>query len=171
VFGGLITGLVDKLKRAVDVLKEDESIEKGNDFEKYVVNLFDDKYFSIVQWSTDITRKHDRFVESDAGPDLIVRYIPKDEVFCVECKFRSGLFEGKLQWSDPQQLRRYKDFAREMRLPFFVVIGCGLKPGSPERLFCIPLGEAKYPALFSSVFEKFERNAGKPFFWKNGVLK
>jgi len=77
-------------------LKEGESIEKGNDFEKYVVSLFDEKYFSIVQWSTDITRKHDRFVESDTGPDLIVRYIPEDEIFCVECKFRSGLFEGEL---------------------------------------------------------------------------
>ncbi|WP_243684000.1 hypothetical protein [Methanosarcina barkeri] len=62
-------------------MKEDESVEKGNDFEKYVVNLFDDKYFSIVQWSTDIMRKHDRFVESDTDPDLIVRYLPKDEVF------------------------------------------------------------------------------------------
>lgn len=168
---GLITGLVDKLKRAVDVLKEDESVEKGNEFEKYVVNLFDDKYFSIVQWSTDITRKHDRCVEADSGPDLIIRYIPKDEVFCVECKFRSDMFEGKLQWSYPQQLRRYQDFAREKRLPFFVVIGYGLKPNSPERMFCIPLGEAKYPALFQCVFEKFERNPNKPFFWKNGVLR
>lgn len=163
-------GLVNKLKKAVEVLIEDEYIEKGNDFEKYVVSLFDDKYFSIVQWSTDITRKHDRFVESDAGPDLIVRYIPKDEVFCVECKFRSSLFEGKLQWSDSQQLRRYQSFAREKRLPFFVVIGFGLKPRSPERMFCIPLGEAKYPALYPSIFEKFERKPENKFFWKNGVL-
>jgi hypothetical protein len=36
-------GFVNKLKRAVELLKEDESVEKGNDFEKYVVNLFDNK--------------------------------------------------------------------------------------------------------------------------------
>jgi len=166
-----ITGLVGKLKRAVEVLKEDESVEKGNDFEKYVVNLFDNKYFSIVQWSTDTTRKHDRFVESDAGPDLIVRYLPKDEIFCVECKFRSCLFEGKLQWSDPQQLKRYQGFAREKKLPFFVVIGFGGDSSYPERMFCIPLEEAKYPGLFPEAFKKFERNPCKPFFWKNGVLK
>lgn len=171
LFRGFITGFVGKLKRVVEVLKDDESIEKGNDFEKYVVSLFDDKYFSIVQWSTDITRKHDRFVESDAGPDFIVRYLPKDEIFCVECKFRSSLFEGKLQWSDPQQLKRYQVFAREKRLPFFIVIGFGRDSSYPERMFCMPLGEAKYPALYPSVFEKFERKPGKPFFWKNGVLK
>lgn len=168
---GFITGLVGKLKRAVEVLKEDESVEKGNDFEKYVVNLFDNKYFSIVQWSTDITRKHDRFVEADVGPDLIVRYLPKDEVFCVECKFRSGLFEGKLHWSDPEQLKRYQSFVKEKKLPFFVVIGFGGDSSYPERMFCIPLEEAKYPALFPGLFEKFERNPCKPFFWKNGVLK
>jgi hypothetical protein len=39
MFGAFIPSLVNKLKRAVDVLKEDESIEKGNDFEKYVVRL------------------------------------------------------------------------------------------------------------------------------------
>jgi len=162
--------LIGKLKRVVEVLKEDESVEKGNDFEKYVVSLFDDKYFSIVQWNTDIMRKHDRFVESDTDPDLIVRYLPKDEVFCVECKFRSGLFEGKLQWSDPQQLKRYQGFAREKKLPFFVVIGFGGDSSYPERMFCIPLKEAKYPALYLSIFEKFERKPEKSFFWKNCIL-
>ncbi|MGB9927331.1 MAG: hypothetical protein ACPK85_02855 [Methanosarcina sp.] len=69
-------GFVAKIMRAVDVLLEDETAEKGNDFEKYVVSLFDEKYFSIVRWTTDAMRKHNRFVESDCGPDLIMRYKP-----------------------------------------------------------------------------------------------
>jgi hypothetical protein len=164
-------GFISKIMRAVDVLTEDESVEKGNDFEKHIVKLFDKAYFSIIHWSTDITRKHDRFVESDAGPDLTMRYMPKDEIFCVECKFRSALYEGKLQWSNSQQLGRYQDFARESRLPFFTVIGLGGIPSHPKRMFCIPLKEAKYPSLFPSVFERFERDPEKNFFWKNGVLK
>ena len=163
--------IVDKILKVVDVLKEVESVGKGNDFEKYVVDLFDDRYFSIVQWTTDITRKHDRFVESDAGPDLIIRYKPKDETFCVECKFRSDLYEGKLHWSTSQQLRRYQTFAKEKDLPFFTIIGLGGSSSHPKRMFCIPLNEAKYPALFPSLFEKFEREPKKNFFWKNGVLK
>jgi hypothetical protein len=164
-------GFVNKILKAVEVFAEDESVEKGNDFEKYVVNHFDERYFSIVQWSTDITRKHDRFVESDEGPDLTLRYVPTGEIFDVECKFRSDLYEGKLHWSRPEQLKRYQDFARESRSPFFIVIGLGGDPSYPERMFCIPLEEARYPALYSSVFEKFERNPEKNFFWKNSVLK
>ncbi len=164
-------GLLKKVGKIVDVLLEDEHEEMGDDFEQCVVELFDEKYFSIVQWTNDVGRKHDRFTESDSGPDLTMRYMPRNEIFCVECKFRSDLFNDKLQWSNPQQLKRYKDFARESRLPFFVVIGLGGDPRWPERIFCIPLEEAKYPGLYPSVFEKFERNPEKNFFWKNGVLK
>lgn len=164
-------GLFNKIAKVVEILKEDESVEKWNDFEKYVVNLFDNRYFSIVHWSTDISRKHDRFVESDTGPDLTIRYISADEIFYVECKFRSGLYEDKLHWSNPEQLKRYQNFERENRYPFFVVIGLGGDYSDPERMFCIPLEEARYPALYPSAFEKFERNSKKKFFWKNGSLK
>lgn len=164
-------GFINKIMRAVDILLEDEAIEKGNYFEKYVVTLFDEKYFSIVHWTTDTMRKHDRFVESDCGPDLIMRYKSNSETFCIECKFRSTLYEGKLVWSNFQQLKRYQAFAAENRLPFFVIIGLGGKPNSPDRLFCISLEEAKYPELFPSLFERFERDPKRRFFWKKGILK
>jgi hypothetical protein len=63
---------INRIMKAVDVLTEDESVEKGNDFEKYVKHLFDDRYFVIEQWSTDINRKHDTFVEADMGPDFVI---------------------------------------------------------------------------------------------------
>ena len=163
--------LVSKISRAFDVLTEDETVEKGNDFEKYVVDLFDENYFSVVRWTADISRKHDRFVESDCDPDLRIRYKPKNETFYVECKYRSALYEGKLPWSNPNQLQRYQEFARENELPVFVIIGLGGSADSPERMFCIPLREAKYPELFPSLFERFERDPEKRFFWKNGILR
>ena len=44
-------------------------------------------------------------------------------------------------------------------------------PQKPERMFCIPLENAKYPELYPSVFEKYERDPDNMFFWKNGILK
>lgn len=149
-FEGVSMGFVNRIMKAVDVLTEDESVEKGDDFEKYVTELFDEEYFTVVQWNTDITRKHDRFVEADLGPDLIMRYEPKGEMFCVECKFRSDMHEDKLNWSNPQQLERYREYAAEHRLPFFVVIGLGGDPSYPDRLFCVPLAEAKYRRFFQA---------------------
>lgn len=94
----------------------------------------------------------------------------RNEKFCIECKYRSSLYEDKLHWSNPSQLERYKKYARDSRLPFFVVIGLGGHPLEPERMFCIPLEEAKYPALYPSVFERFERDPEELFFWKNNEL-
>ncbi len=164
-------GLFGKLRKIIEIIFENESEQKGDDFEKYVVDLFDEKYFSIVQWTTDMARKHTRFVESDYGPDLVLRHRPTNEIFCVECKFRSKLFNGRLQWSAPRQLGRYRIFARDNEIPFFVVIGLGGKARKPKRMFCIPLEETRFTAIPSEMFEKYERNSKKKFFWKNGVLK
>ncbi|HJH31549.1 MAG TPA: hypothetical protein C5S50_05095 [Methanosarcinaceae archaeon] len=167
-------GIVNRISRAIDILTEDGSIEKGDEFEKYVVHLFDTRtYFSIVEWTSDISRKQDCFVESDCNPDLVMRYKHKsrNEVFCIECKYRSNLYDGKLNWSYHSQLDRYRKYAKEKGIPFYVVIGLGGSPQYPERMFCIPLKEAKYPALYPSVFEKYERDPDKMFFWKNGTLR
>ncbi|HII80691.1 MAG TPA: hypothetical protein HA261_09955 [Methanosarcina sp.] len=164
-------GLFRKIRKILSVIFENESEQKGDDFERYVVDLFNERTFSIVQWTTDMARKHNRFVESDCGPDLVLRHRRTNEIFCVECKFRSKLFKGKLQWSSPKQMGRYRTFANDNLIPFFVVIGLGGKARKPKRMFCIPLEEAKYPALFPEICEKFERSPKKNFSWKNGTLK
>lgn len=168
---GVTMGLFRKLRKILSVIFENEAEQKGDDFERYVVDLFDEKNFSIVQWTTDMARKHSRFVESDCGPDLVLRHRRTNEIFCVECKFRSKTYKGKLQWSTPKQLGRYRTFSMDNRVPFFVVIGLGGKARKPKRMFCIPLEDAKYPALSPELFERFERNYKKNFSWKNGVLK
>ena len=164
-------GQFRKLRKIISVVFENESEQKGDDFERFVVDLFDEKHFSIVQWTTDMARKHNRFVESDCGPDLVLRYIHTNEIFCVECKFRSRLLKGKLQWSTSKQLERYRIFEDDNEIPFYLVIGLGGKARKPKRMFCIPLKETKSPALSPEFVEKFERNPKKDFFWKNGILK
>ena len=99
------------------------------------------------------------------------KYKSKNEKFCIECKYRSKLYKGKLNWSTHSQLNRYHKYAKENSMPFYVVIGLGGNPQYPERMFCIPLEEAKYPELYPSVFEKYERDPDNMFFWKNGILK
>ncbi len=111
-------GLFRKLSKIIRIIFEKGSEQKGDDFERYVVDLFDERHFSIVQWTTDMARKHTRFVESDCGPDLVLRYRPTNEIFCVECKFRSKLYKGKLQWSALKQLGRYRVFAKDNKVPF-----------------------------------------------------
>ncbi len=165
-------GILNKIGKAFDALKEEENenYDKGVKFEKYVISLFSPKYFSIADWTRDSSGKHNIRVESDSNPDLTIRYLLTKEKFSVECKYRSNLYEGKLRWTYGQKIEDYRQYAQENDIPTFIAIGLGGYPDEPKRMFCIPLEEAKYPELYPSIYERYERNPRKQFFWKNELL-
>lgn len=146
--------------------------EKGTDFEKYVIDMFPGKWFALHDWTRDTSDKTcGKRVESNGNPDLVMRYKPSDALISVECKFRSSLYKGALKWSNPAQLKRYKAYTRDIKIPVYIVIGLGGVPFKPDRMFCVPLGAAKYPALYSSIYEKYERDVTKNFFWDGRKLE
>jgi hypothetical protein len=159
-------GLLDPLRE----MFSDSPEWVGYRFEKYVLDLFNEKYYDIVERTHSHRTNEQRYVESSLNPDFTIRHKPSGQVFAVECKFRSGLDSGKLHWSNPQQLKRYNEFARERNIPVYIVIGFKGVDTEPEDMFVIPLEEAKYPALYPSVYNKYSRNPKKEFFWKNGKL-
>ncbi len=167
---GILDTGIDLLKGIKYTLSE-EPFMVGLRFEDYVSDLFSEKYFSIVEKTHSSETNQERYVESSMNPDFVFRYIPTDEMFAVECKYRSGLNEeGRLNWSYPEQMKRYQEFSYRRRLPVFIVIGLGGVDTEPEEMFNIPLEEAKYPELYPSVFKRFKRPPDKMFFWKNGQL-
>lgn len=151
-------------------MENDQAVQKGDEFERYVVDLFDEKYFTIVEWTTDNMRKHSRYVEADTRPDLLMRYNPTGEEFYVECKYRSKLYENMFMWSTHEQMNRYFRFAYEKKLPFFVIMGLGGAPSKPEKMYCVPLQEIKYPQLYPKAMIDFYHEPGKGFFWNGFIL-
>jgi hypothetical protein len=147
------------------------NVEKGDKFEKYVVDRFDDRFFSIVEWTTDMSRKHNRFVESDCNPDLVVRDRKTNEIFCIECKYRSRLVDGYFDWSYPEQMNRYFSYAHEREIPFYIVLGFGGSPDSPSEIFCVPLEEAKNPQIHTSSLQRYRHNPTEDLLWESGTLR
>jgi hypothetical protein len=177
-------GLLDKLKDTLEIWSPSEekvNTDKGRSFEKYIAEIFSSQkdYFKIIDWTKDVYDKRKGIeVESNKNPDLIIEYKPTGERFAVECKFRSWMYKSEkindyvIKWSYPDQIKRYNDYSKENNIPVFILIGLGGKPNHPELCFCIPLKEAKYPEIFPSVLEKYERlPKNKNFFWKKGDLK
>ena len=158
--------------KQTDHIPNTTNYEKGVAFERYVIGLFDPKYFALHEWTRDLSGKTNGYVvESDSNPDLVLRYKPRDELFAVECKFRSSLYRGRLSWTTQKKLMGYNAYAKKSKAPVFVVIGLSGLPDAPDRMFCIPLLEAKYPDLYPSVFEKFERSAYAMFLWDGKTLE
>jgi hypothetical protein len=148
-----------------------ECIEKGDNFEKYVAERFDDKLFSIVEWTTDMSRKHNRFVEADCNPDLVIRDRKTNNIFCIECKYRSRLVNEYFEWSYPDQMDRYFSYAHERKIPFYAVLGLGGSPDFPSEVFCIPLEGAKNPQIHINTLQKYRHNPGENFIWDGKHLK
>jgi hypothetical protein len=156
--------------KSISQVENYEAVQKGDEFERYVVDLFDEKYFTIVEWTTDSMRKHNRYVEADTRPDLLIRYNLSGDEFYVECKYRSNLYENMLEWSTHEQMNRYFRFAYEKKLPFFVIMGLGGTPSKPDKMYCVPLQKIKYPQLYQKFLIDFYHEPGKNFFWNGSRL-
>jgi len=144
---------------------------KGKRFEKFVIDKFDEKYFSIVEETHSWKTNRERYVESSMNPDYILRYKPLNEEFAVECKYRSQVNpQGMLEWCKRYQLDRYKKFMETRKIPVFIVVGLGGDDDYPDDLFVLPLKDVKYPALYPSIYKAYSKNPQNNFFWKNGKL-
>ena len=174
-------GLIDKVIKTVDLWIPDErqeKYEKGKQFEQYIAKLFNPQYYAIKDWTRDNSDKRNGiYVESDKQPDFIIRFKIKEEIFAVECKWRSNPYRSEkvngivVNWASAEKIRQYQKFEKDEGIPVYIVIGLGGEPSNPDKMFCLPLSEAKYPEMFLSVLYKYERPPKKAFFWQNGVLR
>jgi len=166
-------GLLDSaigLLNDIKMKTSDDPFISGLRFEEYVDELFSEKYYTLVEKTHSPDTNKEKYVESSMNPDFVYRHKPSKDLFAVECKYRSNINNGVLEWSYPKQLQRYQDFSYNRNMPVFIVIGVGGEDCEPEEMYCIPLEKAKYPALYRKVYEKYERDPEKMFFYKNGML-
>lgn len=144
-----------------------EAEMKGRDFEKYVVNRFPKKYYTIKEWRSDKC-VNGHYAESNTYPDLeLVLHLGKSEYpFAVECKWRNGFSDnGYIQWCDDSQLVRYQQYASDKSLSVFIILGVGGEPSSPEYVYCVPLKAMKFSDAKKSYLEGFIHDKSKEFYY------
>lgn len=160
---------INEQKTDMDSLKDKltETEIKGRDFEKFVVNRFSKKYFSIMEWRSDKC-VNGHYAESNTYPDLeMVLHLGKsDYPFAVECKWRHEFSDnGYIQWCDDSQLERYNKFAQDKAISVFIILGIGGTPSSPTSVYCVPLKAMKYSGAKKDYLENFKHDNSKDFFY------
>gem|GEM_PF-817554 len=153
----------------------DKKKEKGDDFEKYIVQKFSNKYFTIIEWAGD------KFIDGKyAGttlhPDLKIKFKHKDIAvdFAVECKYRTDYYKNGIEWCSERQLLNYKKFAIEKNIVVFIAIGISGLATEPNELYIIPLEKIETVFLsreFLSKFRKSDKNKGLFFDGKTSTLR
>lgn len=164
----------DELIKEVPEAKTEK--QKGDDFEKYVVQKFSKSYFSVLEWASD-KYVNGTYPKSNTHPDLTLKFKFKDTDidFAVECKYRSDYYKNGVEWCTERQMSNYQAFAKEKGIKVFVVIGIGGVATAPEELYIIPLTEINAIFLDKAFLGKYRKDNFKDknlfYDYENEVLK
>jgi len=146
------------------VLSKENAEEKGYSFEKYVVSKFNRSFFKLLEWQGD--KYHNGiYAESTQNPDLIFGLQGREEMLAIECKWRSGFNNGKVEWTNDQQLKRYNKYMVEKKVRVFIVLGIGGEPSQPDEVYAIPLRSMKYSFAAKDYLQHFKRLDGSSNFY------
>lgn len=159
----LLTKNSDKIVETIETIQKESEVartekQKGDDFEKYIVQKFSKSYFSIMEWTGD-KYMDGMYARSNTNPDLTLKFKMKDieKDFAVECKYRTDYYKNGVEWCSEQQLKNYKTFAIRKEIAVFVAIGIGGQPTAPEELFIIPLTELSRNFVDKSFLSKYKK--------------
>ena len=125
----------------------------GNDFEDYVISMFDPERFELIHRTPTNEDTNGRFVYSMVYPDLRFREKSTGRRFWVEVKYRARTEEnGEITWCNDNQLRHYKRTMYETREPVFIMIGVGGSVRMPNKVYCLNLERINFTRLFYRTY-------------------
>jgi len=149
------------------------SLEKGHAFEDYIVNLFNEQNFQLLNWRSDKIATNGVIPQSNSFPDLEYVFMGnKRHRFAVECKWRKRFIGGKIEWATHYQIQTYEKYEKENRIPVFIAIGVGGECSNPAKLFVTPLCNiSKYTEVFESQLILYKRKPTQKFFYDTKQLR
>ena len=125
----------------------------GNDFEDYVITMFNPEKFELIHRTPTNDDTNGRFVHSMVYPDLRFREIATGRKFWVEVKFRAHTEDrGAITWCNDNQLRNYKKTMYESGNPVFIMIGVGGTVKYPTSIYLLNLDRIHFTTLFYRTY-------------------
>jgi hypothetical protein len=141
--------------------------KNGADFEKFIVQKFDKKYYTIKEWAGD-KYINGSYAKTTTQPDILLEFKLKQKSvqLSVECKWRKKLFKNGVDFAKSDQFERYKNFQKNRKIPVFIAIGIGGKGLSPEQLFIVPLSEIDSNFIHINKLKNYKKNIDSNFFFE-----
>ena len=125
----------------------------GNDFESYVVSMFDPEKFELIHRTPTNDDTNGKYVKSMKFPDLRFRERSSGISFWVECKYRARTEDlGNITWCTERQLKNYKRTYYDTRDTIFIMLGLGGSVMAPNKVFCLNLEKINFTKLFYSTY-------------------
>lgn len=144
-----------------------DSIQKGMDFERYILDQFEEKYFKMEYWQSD--KGHNgRYPESNQNPDFVFRLETQSGWgnLAVECKYQSNInANAPVKFCEDYQLRNYQNFSHRNKMNVFLILGLGGSPKKPEELYFLPILDFKSNIITYKELQRYSKKIGTRFFY------
>ena len=149
--------------------------EKGDLFEKYIVQKFNPKYFKIKEWRSD-KYVNGIYAQSNSNPDLEIEFRLGDFTTCfaVECKWRQNLSRNKsFQLGEEWKMEKYRNFNKKRGIQVYFALGLDGTPDDPRNLYLIPLSEVEANFVSYDLLVAFVKPKHSLFYFsvENHALK
>ncbi|MDP2042531.1 MAG: hypothetical protein Q8S14_08395 [Algoriphagus sp.] len=164
---------IRQIKSELEESQEDSETElidvnqkAGFDFEKFVIQKFDKKYFKIRNWAGD-KYVDGRYADTTTQPDIQLSLNLRGQSYplAVECKWRAEPKGDFIRFANDGQLERYKAFEKQENYPVFIVLGIGGKASDPAELYILPVQELNKSILHKSALGKYWKKVDSDFFY------
>lgn len=137
--------------RRVKSLTMNDELLKGREFEDHVLELLgvaDNDKLTLKEWRGDKSLPG-VYPEGNSNPDLALEYDGRP--FAIECKWRSHLPKDiDKELLPPARAALFERYAKERRMPVFLLLGIGGLPSDPDLLYLSQLDMPDSIASFSN---------------------
>ncbi|MCC6288097.1 MAG: hypothetical protein IT249_09435 [Chitinophagaceae bacterium] len=146
-------GVLNVIGKFISDLEKPQSHKDGDRWEKMVEGkIFVRGEYDLLHKSHDSLTNTKRYVETSLLPDLKFRCRKTRKEFYVECKYRSGLVAGRIEWAKDYQLKRY----REIKEPVYIALCYDDLNNDTALYYVIPLKDIKYTGLYPSAIKQYQ---------------
>lgn len=137
-----INGIIESTLLKPEVTMIDESKEKGDSFEKFIVLKFPKQFYSIAEWRGD-KYIDGYYAKTTKEPDILIEIKNRKEKIAVECKFRTNFYKNSdssmgFIFKSDEQVINYNNYAISNKILLFYAIGIGGEASNPKYVYIIP---------------------------------
>lgn len=135
--------------RRVKSLTMNDELLKGREFEDHVLELMgvaNNDRLTLKEWRGDKSLPG-IYPEGNSNPDLVLEYDGRP--FAIECKWRSHMPKDICkELLPPARAALFEKYAKERRMPVFLLLGIGGLPSDPDLLY---LSQLDMPDSIASI--------------------
>ncbi|MBP3740902.1 MAG: hypothetical protein J6I41_07295 [Bacteroidales bacterium] len=137
--------------RRVKSLTMNDELLKGREFEDYVLEqlgIANNDRLTLKEWRGDKSLPG-IYPEGNSNPDLVLEYDGRP--FAIECKWRSHLPKDiDKELLPPARAALFEKYAKERRMPIFLLLGIGGLPSDPDVLYIMSDFKAPMPTIIQA---------------------